>query len=321
MNNKYICPYCGHTSSTYTSWKSVRGHTSICKLNNHTVVVTELYGPLSYEVFINNTLEDLHDKYPGLNINNCTASLKKYKIIPTNFRYSKWPKHKLQESIKNFFIKNNRLPTASDFINNSEYPSTNTVLRFYGTWEAAILDSGLAYTPRPSWDTESIIDVIQKFVLDKDHIPKLRDFKYSKEYPDPDTVQRYFGSWNKAIEAAGFKPNIQNGFGINTVAKDGQIYRSAHEAYFVNTYLYGKYDYVIEPKYPSPYSYYYDWYIPSLDLYIELDGGCRPYRIKEKLAINEAKGINCIFINTDNLYNKPYVSQLLDSSTPFINVK
>ena len=315
MNNKFSCPYCGCTKNTYTSWKSVRGHTSMCKSNNHTYTITDLYGPLYYEVFSTYSLEYLHSTYPALNINNCLATLKKYKVLPTDFRYSKWPKDKIEEAIRAFFIENSRLPTASDFVNNDKYPSANTIYRAYGNWESAITASGLEYEPKPSWDKQSIILAIKAFVELNTCIPKLRDFKYSEGYPDPDTVQKYFGSWNKGIEAAGFQPNIQNGFGINTIAKDGKLYRSAHEAYFVDTYLYGKYDYAVEPKYPSPYSYYYDWYIPSLDLYIELDGGCRPYRTKEKLAINQAKDINCIFINTDDLYDRLYITKLLGSST------
>lgn len=311
MTNKFSCPYCGHDKSTYTSWKSVRGHTSMCASNNHTYVITDLYGPIYYEEFSTQSIEYLHSTYPALNINNCIATFKKYKILPTNFKYSKWSKSKIEEAIRVFFKENNRLPSSNDFVNDIRYPSANTIFRTYGNWKNAILASGLDYKPRPAWDKQSIILAIVDFVHINNSIPKLRDFKYTEGYPDPDTVQRYFGSWNDAIEAAGFEPNIQNGFGINTYGLDGHLYRSAHEAYFVDNYLYGKYDYNIEPKYPSPYSYFYDWYIPSLDLYIELDGGCRPYRTQEKIEINQVKNIKCIFVNTYELYDRVRMLTLL----------
>ena len=48
----------------------------------------------------------------------------------------------------------------------------------------------------------------------------------------------------------------------------------------------------------------YDWYIPKLDLYIELDGEIRPERTKEKITLNKQLGRNCLFIKTSTLYNK-----------------
>lgn len=133
------------------------------------------------------------------------------------------------------------------------------------------------------WSNEEIIKTIQSFVEEKGKIPALRDFEHSdKKYPNRDTVQTKFGSWNNAIKAAGFEPNIQNGFGTDTKGLDGHIYRSIAEAYFADNYLWNKYEYVIEPKYPNS-NWRYDWYVSSLDLYIELDGEIRPERIKEKI--------------------------------------
>jgi hypothetical protein len=143
------------------------------------------------------------------------------------------------------------------------------------------------FTFRHFSSKEDIIKAIIHFKLVFGRIPGVRDFGSNNPgYPNHDTVKTHFGSWNAAIEAAGFIPNIQNGFGVNTRGLDDHLYRSMAEACFVDTYLYSKYDYIIEPKYPAPHNKYYDWYIPSLDLYIELDGGCRPETTKEKIAIN-----------------------------------
>lgn len=160
------------------------------------------------------------------------------------------------------------------------------------------------FTKDRQYTSEQLLQSIKNFVNVHGSVPAYRDFKNSN--PSTTTICERFGSWNKAIEAAGFKPNIQNGFGIDTYGLDGHLYRSRAEAYFANNYLYNKYDYVIEPKYPEPYNRYYDWYIPSLDLYIELDGGIRPSITTEKIAINKLLHRKIKIININSIYNNTF---------------
>ena len=111
--------------------------------------------------------------------------------------------------------------------------------------------------------------------------------------------QNHFGSWNKAIEAAGFTPNINDGFGIRTLGKDGILYRSQYEAKFADNYLYNKYKYEYEKPYGN--GWYYDFYLPEQDLYIEINGGLRKERNKEKIEYNRANNIKCIVLEASNL--------------------
>lgn len=62
---------------------------------------------------------------------------------------------------------------------------------------------------------------------------------------------------------------IHNQYGIRTVAKDEVTYRSKFEADFVNKYLANKYDYIYEKPYGDGSKRTADFYIPSLDIYIE----------------------------------------------------
>lgn len=158
---------------------------------------------------------------------------------------------------------------------------------------------------RLEYSKDSIISYILAYVQDTGKIPTNRD-TIGTIFPSNKPIIAIFGSWNAAIEAAGFTPTIQNGFGVNTKAKDGHLYRSKAEAYLVDTYLYGIYDYIIEPKYPEPHNKIYDWYIPSLNLYIELDGGLRPEVIKDKIEINKILNRNCIIISIKELYDSSF---------------
>ena len=73
-----------------------------------------------------------------------------------------------------------------------------------------------------------------------------------------------------------------------------KVFKATHN----DLYVYDKFNYVIEPKYPEQYHKWYDWYIPSLDLYIELDGGIRPQATIEKIKINRLLHRKCLIIPT-----------------------
>ena len=153
------------------------------------------------------------------------------------------------------------------------------------------------------WLDTEILKLIKQFYKDNNRLPQARDF-YGGKLPGKTTVDRHFGSWNKAIEAAGFEANYDNGYGTRTKANDNIIYRSQAEAYFVNTYLYNQHIYEYEKPYGN--GWYCDFYLPEKNLYIEIDGHCRPERIKEKIEYNNKNNINCLVINTEDLYKQDF---------------
>ena len=211
-------------------------------------------------------------------------------------------------------------PISVDFIRYSslkqlqvKYPNIKLEYKLRAFKKEINDTNSIKYT---TFSKEAVISGIKKFVEEYGRIPQYREadvpLEFRQKYlPDTGACKKYFGSWNAAIKAAGFVPNIQNGFGYDTYGLDGHLYRSQAEAYFADTYLFNKYDYIVEPKYPKPYNKYYDWHIPSLDLYIELDGGIRPETTKEKIKINSLLNRHCLFINTSDIYNCTYINTLL----------
>jgi len=160
-------------------------------------------------------------------------------------------------------------------------------------------------TLKRKWTKETIIEAIQRFYKENNKIPQFNLWHSNNStsgYPSTCALVNYFGSWNKAIHAAGFDPNINDGFGNRTTGLDGHLYRSRAEAEFCNRFLFEKYEYSIEPKYPNPYNKYYDWYVKELDLYIELDGEIRPKVIKEKIDINKQLKRQLLVIKTSSIY-------------------
>lgn len=245
---------------------------------------------------------------------NYIAELSKHIDIPDsgNNRIT-YTKEQLINYIHDFVAETGEIPNVRNFISNSEYPSDYFYRIKFGSWNKAIEAAGYTISNRTpnkplenAYTKENLLNYIHKFVFETNKIPITKDFIDNNKYPSYVTYQKYFGSWNKAIEAAGYSPNIQNGFGINTKGLDGHLYRSRAEAYFCDNYLFNKVEYEIEPKYPEPYNKWYDWYLPESDTYIELDGGLRPKTITEKIKINKQLNRKLLIITTKDIYKNKF---------------
>lgn len=167
-------------------------------------------------------------------------------------------------------------------------------------WKYYRNNYGLTLSKGPTWTKDKVIDKILEVYKNLGKTPTAAEIRNIENFPSVTTVQTLFGSWNNAIIAAKLDTNYGNQFGIPTKGIDNRLYRSRAEAYFVDNYLYNKYVYEYEPKYGN--GWYYDFYLPEKDLYIEIDGNCRPDRIKEKVEFNFNKNINCLIISTEDMY-------------------
>ncbi len=65
-----------------------------------------------------------------------------------------------------------------------------------------------ALAERTVWSREKIIEAIQRWGAEHDDSPRTTDFNGAPDYPSLTTVIKYFGTWNNAIEAAGFEPRL-----------------------------------------------------------------------------------------------------------------
>lgn len=79
-----------------------------------------------------------------------------------------------------------------------------------------------------AFSKEKILSVIKDFVERQGRIPTQVEFSRKKGWLNPSTVVDYFGSWNKAIEEAGFSSNSAS-MGCVCFAKDDHMCRSYSE--------------------------------------------------------------------------------------------
>ncbi len=163
-------------------------------------------------------------------------------------------------------------------------------------------------TTHPLYTKEQLLDHIKKFFLVNNRVPTFKEFEEDTGYPNPDNYQRHFGTWNKAIVEAGFKPNNQLGY--VSAAKDGHICYSYAELTIDNYLFENGIKHIKEPRYPNS-TRKADWLIGNT--YIEYFGIdtvrdnkiSKRYQaiIKEKRLLCMKNNLKLIEIYPDNLSN------------------
>ena len=118
----------------------------------------------------------------------------------------------LIELLVKFEKKLGRTPTLEDLKATEDMPSETTCLRFFGSWNKALEAAGLNPNIRYDWTREELIELLVKFKKKLGRIPKMEDVKAAEDMPSANTYIKYFGSWNRALEAAGLKPNLKLGW-------------------------------------------------------------------------------------------------------------
>lgn len=102
----------------------------------------------------------------------------------------------------------------------------------------------------PLYSKNKLISIIQSFYSEYTRIPTYKEFEKDVKYPHPHNYKHHFGSWNQAIEIAGFESNKRL-LGYVVTAKDGHICHSFAEL-MIDDYLFEKgIDHVKEVKYPG----------------------------------------------------------------------
>lgn len=97
------------------------------------------------------------------------------------------------------------------------WPHVGAVRREFGSWNKGLAAAGFEARKkwhskksqkrtRKQWTNESIIECIRTWHEEHGWPPTQGDWHKNEKYPSVHIVARRFGTWNKAIEAAGLKP-------------------------------------------------------------------------------------------------------------------
>jgi hypothetical protein len=202
--------------------------------------------------------------------------------------------------IKEYVETTGKIPLSDDI---RKAFSASTVIN-YGGAISLIKEAGFESINKSpyTFNGEHFMNLFSNWCLEENRLLTSREFEQRANVARS-TIAEHFGSWNEFVEEAGYTPDYNNGWGVRTKGRDNNLYRSKAEAYFCDIYLFEKYDYQIEVRYPDKRKKY-DWYIPSLNLYIELDGGIRPEVTKDKISINKELNRTLWVIPIVDIYNK-----------------
>lgn len=318
-STQFFCPFCKNTASNkgniFLSWQGVSSHAKLCsnKITPNPYIFDKGAGIIFVEDFTKNYSSNyIRYLYPSLSktIAQIRSQYKQRGFIVDLENPQGWKKEELIEILKQFYVENSRIPEIKDLDKESYLPKDGTYRLFFSSWKEALIAANLQYSSDFFWEEKEIIDSIIQFYNIHNRIPFCKEFSNNIKYPSYATVSKRFGSWNRAIEVAGFKANYDSQFGTPTTAKDGVRYKSSIEAYFVDNYLYNKYHFDYEPRYKDKL-WRYDFYVKELDLYIEIDGELRPDRINEKIHFNKENNIKCLVLLKKDIYKKDFKLECL----------
>lgn len=310
---EYACPYCGtnrkKTGQLFTNWQSVVMHTAHCTHNDHHWIITASHGPIHSSHYVILSTDEFEAQFPGVSRSQGIKKLREYGIVDHTFSMCKSvdeQREELRAWLRVWIKTNGFIPRARD----CDAQTRGRVTRLFNSWSQFLAHCGIETgrpqpqepkplpqnkprderkrAARPSqarWNRTNTALALRALYRELGSI-RAHDCYHRHSVPSPRTINRLFGSWSQALEESGLPTqHTAPGRGVPTCAGDGVTYRSRFEAEFVNRFLLGRYTYEYECAYPNG-QWLYDFYVPELDVYIELDGGLRPERMKEKMRVN-----------------------------------
>ena len=105
-----------------------------------------------------------------------------------------------------------RPPPHAELDEREALPSSTTYERRFGSWNAALEAAGLDTRSRDRsrrYTDAELIDQLQTFVDERDRLPPWRALQEDTDMPSANIYKKRFGSWNAALEVAGYDPSEQ----------------------------------------------------------------------------------------------------------------
>jgi hypothetical protein len=116
----------------------------------------------------------------------------------------------LIEELNRLADKLGKTPSANDMRDHGKHPVSTYQSRF-GSWANAVSEAG--FTPKSVGEPiprDELIAELRRLAGELERPPSATDMKTVGSY-STDAYRNHFGSWNKAVEAAGFEPIPEGG--------------------------------------------------------------------------------------------------------------
>jgi hypothetical protein len=119
----------------------------------------------------------------------------------------KYTERELIDALRGLAERLGRAPSAVDAGNDPQSPVSRTYQHHFGSWLKALEAAGIESEPRQSgYSREELLDSLRDLAERLGCAPRTVDMDKDPRTPTSSTYMRHFGSWLKALEAAGIQP-------------------------------------------------------------------------------------------------------------------
>jgi hypothetical protein len=119
----------------------------------------------------------------------------------------KYSERELIDALRRLAERLGRAPSAIDAARDPQSPVSRTYQRHFGSWLEALEAAGIE--PEPSqtgYAREELLESLRDLAEQLSRAPRMVDTDEDPRTPSSSTYLRHFGSWLKALEAAGIQP-------------------------------------------------------------------------------------------------------------------
>ncbi len=198
-----------------------------------------------------------------------------------------------------------RPPTTSEFDDDDRFPSLGTIYQHSDDgWLGVLRDAGLEETQvrgyGPKKKPRMCNDLVGASIIVETPYLTHRQYDNLGVYPTS-VVKEYFGSWSEACDAAGVQAGKKHG----TVCEgpNGERLESHHEKRVAVALSEHDIEYIPHPSISNT-DWVADFYLPKIDLWVEVDGyvaGTRPNAsgFAAKVEHLETTGEDFLIVDSD----------------------
>jgi len=117
-----------------------------------------------------------------------------------------WTPSRVIAAIVHWYQEHGRAPKTTEWVESSpDHPAFSIVFGLFGSWRESIEFAG--FRVREAWSREEMIAAIQAWARRHGRRPTHSDWnKAAPDHPCSNQVAKRFGSWNAALDEAGFDP-------------------------------------------------------------------------------------------------------------------
>ena len=127
-------------------------------------------------------------------------------------RMKRWTNEEAIGLLVDFGKKLGRTPKVKDVDTAKDMPDHKTYANYFGSWNNALEMAGFSPNLRRDWTKREMVKLLAEFGKKLGKTPTRESVNAARNMPYTATYTKFFGSWTKALEAAGFSPNRKLGW-------------------------------------------------------------------------------------------------------------